>query len=155
VLAVDNTERTVTLKFKGAPKGDYKVFITSSKKGRLDAENLSITTDVTVTGISPTTGSALGGTVVTITGTNFSTKKTDNPVQIGDADCIIQSTSESQIICQIEKRPIISFDTYQSKEVPVSVYLRLSDEASCGLAACTFTFEKPKAKVEKISQKYD
>jgi hypothetical protein len=39
--------------------------------------------------------------------------------------------------------------------VPVDVYLRLSDVASCGTSSCTFTFEKPKAKVTAISQAYD
>jgi hypothetical protein len=155
VLAVDNAKKTVTLKFKGAPKGDYKVYLTSSKKGRLDAENLSIKTDVTVTEISPKQGSALGGTVVTITGENFSSKVTDNPVQIGDALCVIQSTSESQIVCQIEKRPVIAFDNYKSEEVSVDVYLRLSDVASCGIESCTFTFEKPKAEVTEIKQHYN
>jgi hypothetical protein len=112
VLDVDNNKKTVTLKFKGAPKGDYKVFITSSKKGRLDAENLSIKTDVIITDISPKQGSALGGTVVTITGENFSSKVTDNPVQIGDALCNIRTTSKSEIICKIEKRPVINFNNY-------------------------------------------
>ena len=52
--SVDNDLKTVTLKFKGAPKGTYHVYLTSSKNGRLDSEdNLEIRTDTIITGISP------------------------------------------------------------------------------------------------------
>lgn len=48
-----------------------------------------------VTGYTPTSGSIHGGTMLTITGTNFGKKKTDNPVQIsthggiGSIDCFV------------------------------------------------------------------
>jgi hypothetical protein len=97
----------------------------------------------------------LGGTSVTITGENFSEETNENPVMIGNADCIIQSSSTTQIICQIEKRPVIDFDDYESKEARVSVFLRLSDVASCGIESCDFIFEKPQAEVKSLSQAYD
>jgi len=45
------------------------------------------------------TGSIYGGTVITITGTNFGTQKTDNPVQIsynggvGSTNCFVLTTA--------------------------------------------------------------
>jgi len=50
-----------------------------------------------VNSISPKIGSIYGGTLVTITGTNFGTQKTDNPVQlstagsVGSVDCFVQT----------------------------------------------------------------
>jgi len=57
-----------------------------------------------VTAVSPSTGSALGGTIVTITGTNFSDEPLDNPVLIGNSICYVQSTSATSIECKIEAR---------------------------------------------------
>jgi hypothetical protein len=86
----------------------------------------------------------LGGTVVTITGENFSDEQfTDNAVRIGDDDCILESTSTTQIVCKIEKKAVVDFSDYKPKEVPVTVFLRLSDHASCGLDSCKFTYNKP------------
>jgi hypothetical protein len=93
VKSVDSAARTVTLKFKGAPTGDYIVLVSSANQGRLDDENLTLRTEAYVTGISPTGGSALGGTVVTISGENFSNNYLDNAVMIGDALCLVQSSS--------------------------------------------------------------
>ena len=39
------------------------------------------------------TGSALGGTLVTIDGINFSDDPLDNPVKVGDHYCLVQTTS--------------------------------------------------------------
>jgi hypothetical protein len=115
VKSVDNTERTVTLNFRGAPSGSYAILISSNSLGRLDNENLKITTESVVTAISPSSGSALGGTMVTITGENFSTNPIDNPVMIGDSLCIIKSSKPQEIVCEIEARPSIEdFSSYQS-----------------------------------------
>jgi hypothetical protein len=51
--------------------------------------------------IVPLVGSIYGGTLLTITGSNFGTEKTDNPVQIsyngglGSTNCFVQETSAS------------------------------------------------------------
>jgi hypothetical protein len=150
VRSVDNAAKTVTLKFRGAPSGDYHVFLKSSTRGRLDTENLKIKTQAVVTGISPKRGSALGGTTVTITGENFSDNALDNPVWIGDSDCLVQSTSATEIVCKIEHRDAITDFSDYPKEGPVSVFLRLGETAACGTDSCTFTFEEPKAEVTSI-----
>jgi hypothetical protein len=104
IKEVNSAARTVTVNFRGAPSGEYAILLNSKALGRLDNENLLITTEAVVTGISPTSGSALGGTVVTITGENFSSNPIDNPVMIGDAFCIVKSSSPNEIICEIEAR---------------------------------------------------
>ena len=41
-----------------------------------------------------------GGTLITITGYNFSNDAiTDNPVRVGYTDCLVQTTSNNQITC--------------------------------------------------------
>ena len=72
IKEVDTTDRTVTINFRGAPSGEYVILLSSQSHGRLDDENLTIKTEAYVTGVSPSSGSALGGTMVTITGENFS-----------------------------------------------------------------------------------
>jgi hypothetical protein len=106
-----------------------------------------------VTGFSPKQGSALGGTTVTITGENFSDNALDNPVMIGDSDCLVQSTSATEIVCKIEHRDAVEDFSDYPKEGQVSVFLRLGETAACRTDSCTFTFEEPKAEVTKISQK--
>lgn len=50
-------------------------------------------------------GSIYGGTILTITGTNFGTAKTDNPVQIsynggvGSTNCYVLTTEATKITC--------------------------------------------------------
>lgn len=62
----------------------------------------------TVTSITPKIGSVYGGTLLTIKGTNFGTKFTDNPVQIsyngglGSIDCIHESITETEIKCRLK-----------------------------------------------------
>lgn len=89
IKSVDDTLKRLTLKFKGAPSGTYKILLTSAQKGRLDGDDITLETKAVITGITPTEGSALGGTVLIITGENFSDNPLDNPVQIGTDDCIV------------------------------------------------------------------
>jgi hypothetical protein len=89
VKRVDNEARTVTVRFKGAPSGDYAVLLFSTLKGRVDKENLKFTSESYVTDISPKEGSMYGGSVVTITGVNFSDNPKHNPVIIGETLCLV------------------------------------------------------------------
>ena len=54
---------------------------------------LTLTVESTVTGISHTSGSLLGGTLLTIDGTNFSNDPLDNPVKVGDYHCLVEFTT--------------------------------------------------------------
>lgn len=81
VMSVDNTSnaKKFTVKFNGAPVGSYTFEVTSSDAayGRLDTSAITFQTSSTITGVSPRTGSVYGGTLLTITGTNFSTTLID------------------------------------------------------------------------------
>lgn len=84
-MSVDDTAKTITVKFNGAPVAQYTFEILStspSAYGLLDTTAISFQTSSTVTAISPTSGSILGGTLITITGTNFSTTIVDQAVNL-------------------------------------------------------------------------
>ena len=78
--------------FPGAPSNTYNLIVKSAAVGTLDTSSVTIKTEGKVTSISPSSGSTFGGTLVTISGETFSTTATDNNVQIGGADCIVEST---------------------------------------------------------------
>lgn len=90
---IGNYKKTFTVKFNGAPPANYYFAVTSKIYGRLNASSISFKTSSTVTNISPKSGSVLGGTVLTITGTNFSNEKTDLAVKVGDFLCDILTAS--------------------------------------------------------------
>jgi len=107
-MSVDDGAKTFTVKFNGAPPGDYYFAVSTSSTsayGRLSTSLISFKTSSTVTGFSPLGGSVLGGSVITITGTNFSTDKTEMAVKVGDQYCIIESINQSgtEIVCRIEQ----------------------------------------------------
>lgn len=81
VVSVDDSAKTIKLMFGGATSGTYSITIEHKSVGMIDVTSLAnFEVKSTVTAISPTTGSYYGGTLITITGTNFGTEKTDNPV---------------------------------------------------------------------------
>ena len=92
VKAIDSTAKTVSIKFPGADSGVYHIALIGEGIGRIDKTPLVLTCESKVTAIAPMTGSYLGGTVVTITGTNFSTNKLDNPVKVGNNWCDVLTT---------------------------------------------------------------
>jgi len=102
-----------------------------------------------VTSISPISGSASGGTLMTIKGRNFSTDPFDNPVKIGGAKCIVESSKKTEIKCRIEK-------TTQEELLSVKtlVFLKTSEEAKCS-GPCDFTWYAPNAVVSSVASAYD
>ena len=80
VIAVDDANKILTVMFGGAWTGDYHIKIRHRQFGLLDTRGLTLIVGSNVTSISPSSGSILGGTLVTITGTNFGNVTTDNPV---------------------------------------------------------------------------
>ena len=107
VLGVDEASETIDVMFGGAPSGLYVVSIRHGRYGLIKTSNLSLTVGSTVTAISPNVGSIYGGTLITIAGTNFGTKKTDNPVQlslhggVGSMNCYVITTTPTQIKCRV------------------------------------------------------
>jgi hypothetical protein len=68
--------------FGGAHSGKYQISIRHKDYGLVETKDQILDVSSTVTLVTPLTGSIYGGTLLTITGTNYGTKKTDNPVQI-------------------------------------------------------------------------
>jgi hypothetical protein len=105
VIAVDDAAKTFTVLFGGAPSGIYDVALRHSVDGLLDGTTIPLTVGSTVTSVTPMAGSIYGGTILTITGTNFGTVKTDNPVSIvyngalGATSCFVLTTNPTQITC--------------------------------------------------------
>jgi hypothetical protein len=74
--------KMLTVMFGGAYTGNFTMSIRHSTYGLLDTTGMDLTVESKVTAVSPSSGSIYGGTLLTITGTNFGTVPTDNPVQI-------------------------------------------------------------------------
>jgi hypothetical protein len=82
VVKVDDANKKLTIKFGGALSGLYNVEIVHNQWGRLDTDALTLTVESYVTAMTPSVGSIFGGTLMTITGKNFGTVATDNPVEL-------------------------------------------------------------------------
>ena len=89
IMSVDDAAKTVKVKFGGANSGLYYIQLSSTQYGRITKTNLLLTVGSSITSITPTMGSMYGGTLVTITGVNFSTEPLDNPVKVGPNYCIV------------------------------------------------------------------
>jgi hypothetical protein len=66
--------------FGGAKSGSFQISIRHSQYGLVGTNGLIFDVGASVTSYSPMSGSIYGGTLLTITGTNFGTTATDNPV---------------------------------------------------------------------------
>jgi hypothetical protein len=109
VVEADDTDKTLTLMFGGAYSGTYDVSVEHSSLGLIDCSAIGdFVVGATIESISPTTLSIYGGNLITITGTNFGSEITDNPVQIylGESvdsiDCFVQTTEETEITCRLD-----------------------------------------------------
>ena len=80
VLAADDSTKTLTVMFGGAWSGIYSISIRHREFGLLNTKGLNFTVGSNVTDYYPKAGSIYGGTLLTITGTNFGSEFTDNPV---------------------------------------------------------------------------
>jgi hypothetical protein len=80
VIAVDDATKTLTCLFGGAWSGRYILSVRHRVFGLVDNKDLIFTVGSNVTNVSPDWGSKYGGSLLTITGKNFGTVPTDNPV---------------------------------------------------------------------------
>jgi len=58
-----------------------------------------------VTSIEPSSGTAGGGTEITITGTGFSTTIEENRVTLDGIECVISAATATEITCTTGARP--------------------------------------------------
>jgi len=80
VIEADDSAKTLTALFGGAESGSFQMSIRHKDYGLVKTEGLILDVSSSVTSFTPTTGSIYGGTLLTITGTNFGNEITDNPV---------------------------------------------------------------------------
>jgi hypothetical protein len=103
-------------------------------------------------------GSIYGGTVLTITGTNFGTVKTDNPVSIvyngalGATSCFVQTTSATQITCKVDD----TITKSMGDAGEVVVFLKTSEEAACPDTVCkSFQFTSSIPSVSSMTSRWN
>lgn len=95
VIGVDNVNKKLTVMFGGAWSGTYQVLVRHKDYGLVDTDGVTLDVSASVDSFSPMKGSIYGGQLLTITGKNFGTAITDNPVQIsynggvGSTDCFV------------------------------------------------------------------
>ena len=84
VVEVDDSTKSMVALFGGAESGTFQISIRHKEYGLVGTDGLILDVSSSVTSFTPNTGSIYGGTLLTITGTNFGTVATDNPVQISN-----------------------------------------------------------------------
>ena len=123
-MSVDDSARSIDIKFPGAESGNYYVKIKSIQEGKIDWNSLELTVEGRITSFSPASGSALGGTLITIDGVNFSDNALDNSVKVGNDYCLVETTAPDQITCRV-----IETGTAEPSTSNLLVFLRTSEEA--------------------------
>ena len=161
-MSVDDPKKTITVKFNGAPIGAYTFVVTAnslpSKYGILDSSAIIFQTSSTVTNISPSTGSVLGGTLLTITGTNFSTKILDQAVSITTSPsnyvmCDIITATTTQLTCRIRPTGFAPTDSYTG--CIISVVLAASTTATCPGSNCAIDLKAPMGTITSLTPTFD
>lgn len=134
VNSVDDSAKTLTVKFGGAESSNFILSVRHSTYGLLKAYERILDVGGYVTGISPVSGSMYGGTLITISGRNFGDVYTDNPVQIslsggiGNINCYVETTMATEITCRIDSD---TTNVTAGQSGDVVVFLKTSEEATC------------------------
>lgn len=142
-LSVLNFSSTsIKVGLSGGLAGDYKVKVNRPDIGdfvpAIDG-NDSFSYKVTVTAVSPASGSINGGSLITITGTNFDTTAQQTLVFIGQTInwiCSIETITSTSIACRV---PAISEDYSPGVAQDVVVTTRLVVQSKCE-GTCKFTY---------------
>jgi hypothetical protein len=161
VLSVDQEAKTLRTMFGGAESGVFQVTIRHKEYGLVDtAENMLLDVSSRIISISPKIGSIYGGTVVTIKGTNFSTVKTDNPVQIsthggvGSIDCYVLTTKADEITCRVETK--MDPPKEHCVKAALVVFLKVSEESICDeINVCNWEYSSNLPSVTEMTTEFD
>ena len=96
--------------------------------------------ECTITSVSPSSGSYNGGTLITITGNNFSPAYSDTLVYVGDTlnwFCNIETITSTQITC---RTPRISSEYDPGTPQRVVISTKLYSFSTCPGNSCNFTY---------------
>jgi hypothetical protein len=99
-----STGHYIKAKFGGSESDIYNLRVRARSYGNFDTTGITLTTIGKVTNYNPKSGSVHGGTLITIDGYHFSTDIQDNPIRIGYTDCLVESSTPTQIKCRTEPR---------------------------------------------------
>lgn len=130
------------LRFLGAYAGTYRVAIRHITLGYIDTSALPLVdANSYIRTITPQSGSAYGGTQITITGGPFSNNGLENNVKVWNNDCLVESSSNDTIICTTSPRvPKVPVTDVAEQ---LDVFLKAAEYAVCALPAqapCDFTW---------------
>jgi hypothetical protein len=137
---LEAADTSIKVRLPGGESGVFNVVVNRAGLG----DSVDVATfkyEIVVTSVSPTTGSANGGTRLTITGRNFSPDPASNQVAIGDALnnwCLILTASATEITCVT---PVLN-EQYTNPEQKVIVVGRAMIDSTCE-GNCNFTYADP------------
>ena len=159
VVLVDDAKKMLICKFGGAISGDYSVEVKHKTYGKMDSESVVFKVESKTTKITPLIGSIYGGTLVTLTGTNWGNEKTDNPVEIylgngmRNSKCLVESTSETEIKCRIETSKKMNV----GDKGKMIVFLKTYEEANCTdtTTKCEYTFTDQVPEITGMTSEWD
>lgn len=141
VIDVDDANKKLVCKFGGAWSGKFSIRIRHNKFGLIKS-TLLLDVSATTTTISRNTGSIYGGTYLAITGKNYGSEITDNPVQIstlgsiGSLNCYVITTNATMITCRTDE----TREMTPALQGDVVVFLKTSEESPCEKPNCQFTY---------------
>jgi hypothetical protein len=102
LAVVSVTDTSIVCILGGGKTGDYKVRIVKHLLGSNKPGNDAFSYKIIVSAVSPSSGSFAGGTVLTITGDNFSLTPNQNNVFIDDElnlNCPVFASTKTELKC--------------------------------------------------------
>ena len=97
------TDTSIELAFENLPAGDYEIIVNIDGASGNSVVNFGTLTSVlSISSVSPMSGSLHGGHLVLISGSGFSGNKDDTQVSIGTSSCSITESTPSMIKCVTE-----------------------------------------------------
>ncbi|XP_038131411.1 PKHD1 like 1, tandem duplicate 1 isoform X2 [Cyprinodon tularosa] len=98
------TETQISCHLPVMPPGVYRVDVQVGNRGFPQTSGVSPTIRyiLEVNEISPQSGSLMGGTTLTLSGSGFSNITSENQVSVGSRSCAVVSASENQLQCIIQ-----------------------------------------------------
>ena len=138
---ITSLDDKITCNLDGGDKGGLSLHVLKQDMSRSvvsgpQANRFSF--ELEVDAVSPSSGPALGGTLITVTGKNFSSLASENEVFIGANErdrCVVLTSSGSSITCRVSPLRKVT-DTFDRQ---VSVSVRGSKRSDC-TGNCQFRF---------------
>ncbi|XP_068431576.1 PKHD1 like 1, tandem duplicate 1 [Clinocottus analis] len=92
----------ITCRLPALPPGEHEVDVQLGNNGNPQMSggvNATIEYILEIYSVSPQLGSLMGGTALTVSGSGFSNKTSDNKVSIGGAECEVTTASQNELQC--------------------------------------------------------